>query len=336
MKKSIKIFILGCNGFIGNALVEKLIKHKNIKIIGIDINSNNLSNLKKNKNFIFHKGDVNKKDAWIKNTIKKSDIIIPLVAIATPKVYVTNPLFVFQLDFESNLKVIKYVAQYNKRLIFPSTSEVYGMTNDQDFNEYKTNLTVGPISKSRWIYSCSKQLLDRVIHAYGENDHLNYTIFRPFNWIGPKLDDLKKAQLGNGRVMIIFIEKILKNKNIVLVDGGKQTRSFTYLDDGINALENIILLDNNKTKNKIFNIGNPKNNCSIKDLANYMIKYFNSVSKKKYKGKVIVKSQRNFYGKNYEDIPHRVPDISEAIRYIGWNPSFNLQESIKRTMDYYI
>ena len=110
-----------------------------------------------------------------------------------------------------NLKVIKFVAKYKKRIIFPSTSEVYGMTNDKQFKEYETKFTVGPTNKSRWIYSCSKQLLDRVIHAYGENNKLQYTIFRPFNWIGPRLDNLKKAQLGNGRVMIIFIEKLLNS-----------------------------------------------------------------------------------------------------------------------------
>ena len=96
------------------------------------------------------------------------------------------------------------------------------MSKDDKFNEYKTNLIVGPVNKSRWIYSISKQLLDRVIIAYGEQRKLKYTLFRPFNWIGPKLDTLKRAQLGNGRVLTIMISNLIKNKNITLVNNGVQ------------------------------------------------------------------------------------------------------------------
>ncbi|UNM06335.1 MAG: NAD-dependent epimerase/dehydratase family protein [Holosporaceae bacterium] len=74
--------------------------------------------------------------------------------------------------------------QYKKRIIFPSTSEVYGMSSDTPFDEEKSNLVLGPIHKQRWIYSCAKQMLDRVIYAYGIHEKLDYTLFRPFNWLG--------------------------------------------------------------------------------------------------------------------------------------------------------
>ena len=308
MSKS--IFILGANGFIGNALTKRLNEEKKFKIYGIDINNNNLINLIGKKNFIFKKGDINKNISWIKNTIKKCDIIIPLVAIATPNIYVKNPTKIFELDFESNLKIIKLIVKYKKRIIFPSTSEVYGMNTDKKFNEYKSSLVVGPVHKSRWIYSISKQLLDRIIIAYAEKKKIKYNIFRPFNWIGPKLDSLKLAQLGNGRVLTIFINSLLKNKNLVIVGNGSQARSFTYLDDGINALVKIIKSD--KINGKIFNIGSPKNNIKIKSFAKLVIKEFNKISNKKYKGKIIKKTELEFYGKGYQDIPTRVPDISEA------------------------
>src|SRR5438132_1471144 len=83
------------------------------------------------------------------------------------------------------LKLVRYCVKYNKRVIFPSTSEVYGMCQDQYFDEDTSNLVVGPINKQRWIYSVSKQLLDRVIWAYGAKG-LNFTLFRPFNWMGPR------------------------------------------------------------------------------------------------------------------------------------------------------
>jgi len=157
-----KILILGANGFIGNALVKNLLMDPRNEIYGIDLEYNKLDHSIDNENFHFIDGDINISNEWIEYHIKKCDIIIPLVAIATPNVYVKDPLKIFELDFESNLKIVKWVANYKKHIIFPSTSEVYGISTDKKFNEYKTNLVVGPVHKSRWIYSTSKQLLDRV------------------------------------------------------------------------------------------------------------------------------------------------------------------------------
>ena len=330
-----KILILGVNGFIGNALAKELIKKDNVNVYGLDINSNNIKDLLINKNFHFKKGDVEKNDKWVENQIKKCEVIIPLIAIATPKVYVTDPLKVFQLDFESNLKIIKLCSKYKKFILFPSTSEVYGMSKDEKFNEYKTNLVVGPVHKSRWIYSISKQLLDRVIIAYGEQRKLKYTLFRPFNWIGPKLDTLKRAQLGNGRVITVMISNLIKNKNITLVNNGVQKRSFTYLDDGVNALIKIIN-NRNKLNKKIFNIGNPKNNISIKKLSEILLEEYKINSANNYSGKIVCRTEKSFYGNSYQDISQRVPDISEAKKLLRWEPKINLRKSIQLTLKSYL
>lgn len=327
-----KIFILGCNGFIGSNLVKALLKKK-YEITGIDIAFDNLTNYLSNKYFHFKNGDVFNNKKWIENQIEKNDIIIPLVAIATPNVYVKDPLRIFNLDFESNLEIIKLTHKWKKRLIFPSTSEVYGMTKVKFFNEENTNLTLGPINKSRWIYSSCKQLLDRVIFAYGEKG-LRFNIFRPFNWIGPNLDKLEQAQLGNGRVMSIFVHNLINNNSITLVDGGMQKRAFTYIDDGISAL--IKIIKSNRINGHIFNIGNPNNTITIKKLAELMINYYNKNSSKTYLKKIKVENQKNFYGKGYEDISHRSPDIAKAKKLLKWRPEFDLKTSIHRTIDYYI
>ncbi len=94
-------------------------------------------------------------------------MILPLVAIATPATYVREPLRVFELDFEANLPIVRELREIQKRVLFPSTSEVYGMCEDAEFDPYASHLVLGPIDKQRWIYSCSKQLMDRVIYAYG-------------------------------------------------------------------------------------------------------------------------------------------------------------------------
>ncbi len=175
----------------------------------------------------------------------------------------------FGLDFEENLAIVRQCVKYNKRLIFPSTSEVYGMSPDEEFNEDESPLMVGPINKQRWIYSVSKQLLDRVIWAYGFQKGLRFTLFRPFNWIGPKLDDLtlEPEKEGSSRVVTQFISGLIHGDAIRLVDGGGQKRCFTYVDDGIDGLMRIIENKNDVCNGQIFNIGNPRNEATIKELA---------------------------------------------------------------------
>lgn len=144
------------------------------------------------------------------------------MAIATPIEYTRNPLRVFELDFEENLKIVRYCVKYNKRIIFPSTSEVYGMCDDKEFDEDNSRLIVGPINKQRWIYSVSKQLLDRVIWAYGAKEGLKFTLFRPFNWMGPRLDNLNSARIGSSRAITQLILNLVEGSPIKLVDGGEQ------------------------------------------------------------------------------------------------------------------
>ena len=105
-------------------------------------------------------------------------------------------------------------------MIFPSTSEVYGMCRDAEFDPENSELVLGPINKPRWIYSCAKQLMDRVIYAYGQQEGLDYTLFRPFNWIGAGLDSINTAKEGSSRVITQFLGHIVRGEPIKLVDGG--------------------------------------------------------------------------------------------------------------------
>jgi len=196
LKRRTRVLILGVNGFIGNHLTERLLQSDQYEVYGLDIDSEAISRLMSNPRFHFVEGDMSIHSEWIEYHIKKCDVILPLVAIATPIEYTRNPLRVFELDFEENLRIVRYCVKYHKRIVFPSTSEVYGMCHDKEFNEDTSPLIVGPINKQRWIYSASKQLLDRVIWAYGEKEGLKFTLFRPFNWMGPRLDNLHSAFIG--------------------------------------------------------------------------------------------------------------------------------------------
>jgi UDP-4-amino-4-deoxy-L-arabinose formyltransferase/UDP-glucuronic acid dehydrogenase (UDP-4-keto-hexauronic acid decarboxylating) len=333
-----RVLILGVNGFIGNHLSERLLRDDRYEVYGMDIGCDAIERLRSNANFHFIEGDISIHTEWIEYHIKKCDVILPLVAIATPIEYTRNPLRVFELDFEENLKIVRYCVKYNKRVIFPSTSEVYGMCQDPSFDEDTSNLVVGPINKQRWIYSVSKQLLDRVIWAYGQKG-LKFTLFRPFNWMGPRLDRLDSARIGSSRAITQLILHLVEGTPIRLVDGGAQKRCFTDVVDGIEALARIIENRGDTCNGQIINIGNPDNEASIRQLGEELLRQFDAHPLRSnfppFAGFREVESQ-SFYGKGYQDVSHRKPSINNARRLIDWKPGIELSETIGKTLDFFL
>ncbi len=336
---SLKVLILGVNGFIGNGLTRAILKNTDWEIYGMDMSTNKLEESLGDPRFHFIEGDIGINKEWIEYHVKKCDVALPLVAIANPATYVKDPLRVFELDFEANLQIVRQCLQYKTRVLFPSTSEVYGMCEDAAFDEESSNMVLGPIQKERWIYSCSKQLLDRVIYAYGKHQNLAFTLFRPFNWIGPKQDDVYEDKEGSSRVVSQFISHIIHGKDIQLVDGGSQRRSFTFLDDGIDCLLKIIENKEGCADGRIFNIGNPANDLSIKELAILLLdlaKTYPKYAERANKIKIVEVESASYYGKGYQDILTRVPAIKNAEQYLGWRPTTDLKTALKKTLDYYL
>ncbi|MBD2815081.1 bifunctional UDP-4-amino-4-deoxy-L-arabinose formyltransferase/UDP-glucuronic acid oxidase ArnA [Xenorhabdus sp. Flor] len=334
-----RVLILGVNGFIGNHLTERLLNDGNYDIYGMDIGSSAIERFIGNPNFHFIEGDVSIHTEWIEYHIKKCDVVLPLVAIATPIEYTRNPLRVFELDFEENLKIVRYCVKYSKRIIFPSTSEVYGMCDDKEFDEDTSRLIVGPINKQRWIYSVSKQLLDRVIWAYGEKEGLKFTLFRPFNWMGPRLDNLNSARIGSSRAITQLILNLVEGSPIKLVDGGEQKRCFTDIHDGIEALFRIIENHNGLCDGQIINIGNPMNEASIRQLAEILLNSFEKHELRRYfppfAGFKKIESS-SYYGQGYQDVEHRKPSIKNAEHLLGWKPTINMEQTIDETLDFFL
>jgi nucleoside-diphosphate-sugar epimerase len=334
-----KVLILGVNGFIGNALTKSILETTSWEVYGLDMSDDKLEHSIGHPRFHFIEGDITINKEWIEYNIKKCDVVLPLVAIATPITYVRDPLRVFELDFEENLKIIRQCVKYRKRVIFPSTSEVYGMSPDREFDEESSPLMLGPISKERWIYSCAKQMLDRVIYAYGNHEGLQYTLFRPFNWIGPKLDSIHTAKEGSSRVLTQFLYNILAGEPIQLVDGGNQRRSFTYVEDGIECLMRIIENKDGCASGGIFNIGNPENDLSVKELAEKLIALVMEYPAYRAKAeacRLVETTSDTYYGKGYQDMLTRVPSIRNAEERLGWAPKTGIDEALRKTLDFYL
>ncbi|MFA9595126.1 bifunctional UDP-4-amino-4-deoxy-L-arabinose formyltransferase/UDP-glucuronic acid oxidase ArnA [Citrobacter telavivensis] len=338
-KRRTRVLILGVNGFIGNHLTERLLREDHYEIYGLDIGSDAISRFLSHPRFHFVEGDISIHSEWIEYHVKKCDVVLPLVAIATPIEYTRNPLRVFELDFEENLKIIRYCVKYRKRIIFPSTSEVYGMCTDKVFDEDSSNLIVGPVNKPRWIYSVSKQLLDRVIWAYGEKEGLRFTLFRPFNWMGPRLDSLNSARIGSSRAITQLILNLVEGSPIKLIEGGKQKRCFTDIRDGIEALYRIIENAGGRCDGEIINIGNPENEASIKELAEMLLESFDKHPLRNhfppFAGLRVVESS-SYYGKGYQDVEHRKPNIRNAKRCLDWEPTIDMRETVDETLDFFL
>jgi UDP-4-amino-4-deoxy-L-arabinose formyltransferase / UDP-glucuronic acid dehydrogenase (UDP-4-keto-hexauronic acid decarboxylating) len=336
-KKS--VLILGVNGFIGNALSQRLLESGKYEVHGMDLQSNYIQHLIGEPNFHFEEGDISIHGEWIEYHIKKCDIVIPLVAIATPIEYTRNPIGVFELDFEENLRVVRYCVKYKKRIIFPSTSEVYGMCDEDEFDEDNSRLILGPIRMQRWIYSCCKQLLDRIIWAYGKKEGLKFTLFRPFNWIGPKLDSLTSARIGSSRAITQLILNLTEGTPILLIDGGEQKRCFTDVIDGVECLYRIIENENGICDGKIINIGNPDNEVSIRGLAEMLLAKFEQHPLRSkfppFAGFRKIESG-SYYGTGYQDVQYRRPSIKNAKKYLAWSPRIRIEQSVEQTLEFFL
>jgi len=333
-----KLLILGVNGFIGHHLSEAVMRETDWHVYGMDLESDRVAHLLDNPRFHYFEGDITINREWVEYHIRKCDVLLPLVAIATPATYITNPLGVFELDFEANLPLIRQCAKHRKRVVFPSTSEIYGMSTDAEFHPYDSSLVLGPIPKSRWIYSCSKQLLDRVIWAYGADHGLDFTLFRPFNWIGPGLDRMETPKEGSSRVLTQFLGNIVRGEDIRLVDGGAQRRCFTYVSEGIDCLMRIIANHNGVASGRIYNVGNPVNDLSIRQLAELMLDIAKSIdvyAESASRVRIVEVSADKYYGAGYQDVQSRVPWIRNTTEELGWMPKTDMHIAVRHIFESY-
>ena len=331
-----KVFILGADGFIGSHLIEKILGSTDWAVVAFDLNNKNIADFESSKRFSFKKGDIFKEDAWIEEQVVSCDVVLPLAGIAKPAYYLSNPLWTFELDFEQNLKVVRMCVKHGKRVIFPSTSEVYGLSSDEVLDEDESPLIVGSINKMRWIYSCGKQMMDRVVTAYGQEKGLRYSIFRPFNWVGPRLDTMEDARARTARSITQIVHDVLYKGEVTLVGGGEQRRSFTWIGDGTDALMALIRNEGERADGQIFNVGNPRNNASIRELAQIIVDEMKAIPRFASQVKEVrftSVSAETYYRNGYDDMRNRVPSIEKMKRLLGWTPQVALKDAIRLTLE---
>lgn len=313
-----KIIISGVAGFIGSNLAIYLIK-KGYKVVGIDnLSYGRLSNLKSiehKKNFEFIYRDLT--NPLIFRNIS-GDILVHLASQKIPRY--SNSL----LTLEENNLMLKNVINKclidNIKLVYASTSDVYGKNTKIPFSE-NSDLCLGPSYIKRWSYAVSKIYGEHLVIAYHNQYNLVYSIARFFGTYGEN-----QNLTWWGGPQSVFITCALKKIPVEIHGDGQQSRTFTYIDDTISALMNLIIEE--KSNNEIFNIaGNPNEEIKIIDLAKLIWKLING---KKIKPKIKMIPYSTFG--NYEDVSRRVPDISKIKEYFNFMPKYNLEKGLNRTI----
>jgi UDP-glucose 4-epimerase len=306
-----KILVTGAAGFVGSHWVKRLLDEGH-KVTGIDIKRFDIS-LKNVKNFKFLKASVFDYEL-LEKLIKKHDIICHFAGVAEPMQYLKRTKYTIQLTLMPSLKIIDFCSKYKKKIIFTSTSEIYGKLNKVPFKE-NSDRFLGSPQTNRWCYSTSKSLVEHYINACSKENDLKFIIFRLFNVFGPGL---------KGRVVDEFINKSLLNKKIMINGNGQQTRSFLYIDDCINAFYQILKKNKN---NQVYNVGSD-NEISMIKLAKRIKKICNS------KSQIIFNSKKFTKIGGYEDISRRVPSVDKLKKQMKWKPKINLDKGLQIMKDH--
>jgi len=315
MKK--KVMITGVGGLIGSHLAEALLD-QGYSVYGLDINdvddNKNLDIAKSNQDFFYFKGDIRNEED-IENFFQNdASEIYHLASVVGVNRYMEDPLSLIDIGLIGTRNLIAKCALNDVRMLFTSTSEVYGRNQNIPWSE-DDDRVLGATSVDRWSYSTAKALCEHMLFGVHHSKDWPMTIVRFFNVYGPRQNPIY--------VVSKSIYKVLNGNAPELYDGGKQTRCFTYVEDVVQG----IISAGTKTESigEVINLGNPVEN-TMKEAISMILEASNSSLKPEQ-----INTEKR-YGALYEDIPRRVPSVKKAKDLLGWEPSTTLKEGIEKTI----
>ena len=315
-----KALITGGAGFIGSHLAERLLRdgHEVAVLDNLSTGSiDNISHLKNTPAFSYAIDSVTN-ESLLAEMIDRSDVVFHLAAAVGVKLIVEQPVHTIETNVHGTEVVLKHANKKKKLVFIASTSEVYGKSTDVPFRE-GAELVLGATVKHRWAYACSKLIDEFLALAYWKERKLPVIIVRLFNTVGPR-------QTGQyGMVLPTFVRQALAGQPITVFGDGKQTRSFTYVGDVVDAL--MKLTKEPRAVGGVFNVGNT-DEVSIRELAERVKTLSGSQSTIQYV------PYDEAYEAGFEDMPRRVPDISKIRELVGYQPKLELNDIIKTVIEH--
>ncbi|MCX6338449.1 MAG: NAD-dependent epimerase/dehydratase family protein [Candidatus Aureabacteria bacterium] len=313
-----KVLITGGAGFLGSHLADAFLNERHEVSILDTGSSFKIKHLLENAKFHYIHDTIFNLE-MLESLIIKCDLIYHMAAVVGVEHYVADPYAVLNVNINGTQNVLRLAHKHNKKVVFTSTSEVYGRNPRVPWDE-DDDRVLGSTRIDRWCYSTSKGVGEHFCHAYRKMG-LPVVIVRYFNVYGPRLD-----KIDVGRVLTIFIGQLLRNEPVTVIGDGSQTRCFTYIDDAIRATVAAGLKP--EAEGEIFNIGTDVET-TIKELAELMIKVSGAKSKVKFVTK------ESIYGESYEDIQRRVPKVGKMNRILGVRAETSLEEGLRQTWEWF-
>lgn len=317
MIKNKKFFIIGGAGFIGTNLIKTIVTDNKIVVYdNLVRNALKSSNIVNHSNLKVIQGDILDYDFLKAHIPTDVNFVLHMAAIAGVDTVIKNPIKTMEVNMIGTSNILKALQDLKiidrvEKFINFSTSEVFGINAFRVEEKSSTNLQ--PVGEARWTYAISKLAAEHLTYSYFKQFGLKYVTIRPFNIYGP-------GQIGEGAIHH-FVVNAIKNEPLIIHGEGDQIRSWCYIDDMIKGI--LLCLEKQDVIGETFNIGNPKGTITILSLAEKIIQIAESSSK-------IIHVPRT-----YADVELRIPNITKAKEKLGFEPEIDLNEGIKRTIDWY-
>jgi UDP-glucose 4-epimerase len=315
------VLITGGAGFVGSHLSDALLDRGDEVFILDNLSTGSIENvvhLKGNPRFHYTIDTVSNEPV-LAELIDRCDIVVHLAAAVGVKLIVEQPVHTIETNVHGTEVVLKHANKKKKLVVIFSTSEVYGKSTAVPFRE-DADLVMGPTPKHRWAYACSKALDEFLALAYYRERKLPVIVVRLFNTVGPR-------QTGRyGMVIPNFVRQALAGQPITVFGDGTQSRSFTYVGDVVKGM--VALIDEPRAIGQVFNIGNGKE-ISIRELAEKVKTLTGSTSE------IVMVPYEKAYEAGFEDMPRRVPDIQRIQALVGYTPTVELDETLRRVIEHF-